>query len=191
MGHTQSRWGQHKDSYRSLDEVMSSTGTLVFGPVRLESSDLRQRANCAFSEENTRYASRTSIPFLAERYMKGFEVDQDVSHIPSLWRSFLLYILSPDIQKNPTKKLRCLLILSHRSLASPPQTAMRSRWRQRSRTVSSDFIQDEGLRLINITVPTHNKLEAYVNTKSKDDPWSPYTIQNDTSSALSKEYKGR
>ncbi|CAF9933283.1 MAG: hypothetical protein ALECFALPRED_005547 [Alectoria fallacina] len=40
-------------------------------------------------------------------------------------------------------------------------------------------------------VPTHNKIKAYVNTKSKDDPWSPYTIQNDTSSALSKEYKGR
>ena len=58
--------------------------------------------------------------------------------------------------------------------------------------VSSDFIQDEGLEVDNtkITVPTHNKLNAYIDTKSKDDPWSPYTIQNDTSSALSKKYEG-
>ena len=27
-----------------------------------------------------------------------------------------------------------------------------------------------------VTVPTHDKLKAYLDTKAKDDPWSPYVM---------------
>ena len=42
---------------------------------------------------------------------------------------------------------------------------------------------------INVSVPVHDKLKAYVNTKPKDDPWSPYTMRNTDANALSNGHK--
>ena len=42
---------------------------------------------------------------------------------------------------------------------------------------------------INVTVPVHDKLKASVDTKPKDDPWSPYTMRNTDASALSNGHK--
>ena len=39
--------------------------------------------------------------------------------------------------------------------------------------------------IINVIVPTHDKLKAYVETKPKDGPWSPYTMKNTDTRALS------
>ena len=52
-------------------------------------------------------------------------------------------------------------------------------------------LQGEGLK-VNIdkaTVPKHDKLKAYLDTKAKDDPWSPYTMQNTAAGASGKEQK--
>lgn len=40
-----------------------------------------------------------------------------------------------------------------------------------------------------ITVPTHDKLKAYVDTKPKNDLWSPFTIQNAAANTFSRERK--
>ena len=52
-------------------------------------------------------------------------------------------------------------------------------------------MQNEGLKAdtTKITVPVHNKLNAYLDTKSKDDPWSPYTMRSTTIGACGKEQK--
>ena len=42
---------------------------------------------------------------------------------------------------------------------------------------------------INVTVPIHDKLKAYVDTKPKDDPWSPYTMRNTNTSAFRNGHK--
>ena len=42
---------------------------------------------------------------------------------------------------------------------------------------------------INVTVPVHDKLKAYVDTKPKGDPWSPHTMKNTDASALSNGHK--
>ena len=42
---------------------------------------------------------------------------------------------------------------------------------------------------INVTVPVHDKLKAYVDTKPKDDPWSPYMMKNTDTSALSNGHR--
>lgn len=42
---------------------------------------------------------------------------------------------------------------------------------------------------INVTVPVHNKLKAYLDTEPKDDPWSPYTNNNTNRSAFSNGHK--
>ncbi|CAF9941889.1 hypothetical protein IMSHALPRED_003085 [Imshaugia aleurites] len=51
---------------------------------------------------------------------------------------------------------------------------------QRLRTVSSYFIQKVALKVntTEFTVPSYDKLKAYIDAKSKDDPWSPYAIQD-------------
>ena len=51
--------------------------------------------------------------------------------------------------------------------------------------------QDEGLRdnIVKATVPSHDKLKAYLDTKAKDDPWSPYTMQNTGAGASGKAQK--
>ena len=41
----------------------------------------------------------------------------------------------------------------------------------------------------NVTVPVHDKLKAYLDTKPKDDPWSPYTMKNSDTSARSNGHK--
>lgn len=40
-----------------------------------------------------------------------------------------------------------------------------------------------------VTVPTHDKLKAYLDTKPKDDPWSPYTVQDAGACASSMKDK--
>ena len=42
---------------------------------------------------------------------------------------------------------------------------------------------------IDIIVPVHDKLKAYVDTKPKDEPWSPYTMKNTDTSALGDRHK--
>ena len=42
---------------------------------------------------------------------------------------------------------------------------------------------------INITVPVHDKLKAYVDTKWKDEPWSPYIMRNADANTLSNGHK--
>ena len=51
--------------------------------------------------------------------------------------------------------------------------------------------QDEGREdnIVKATIPKHDKLKAYLDTKAKDDPWSPYTMQNAGAGASSKEQK--
>ena len=50
---------------------------------------------------------------------------------------------------------------------------------------------DEGLKIKNVkdTIPKHDKLKAYLDTKAKDDPWSPYTTQYTGTGASDKERK--
>lgn len=49
--------------------------------------------------------------------------------------------------------------------------------------------QDERLQvnIVKATVPNHDKLKAYLGTKAKDDPWSPYTMQNAGAGASDRE----
>lgn len=42
---------------------------------------------------------------------------------------------------------------------------------------------------INVIVPVHDKLKEHVDTKPKDDPWSPYTMKNTDASAPSNGHK--
>ena len=42
---------------------------------------------------------------------------------------------------------------------------------------------------INVTVPIHDKLKAYLDTKPKDDPWSPCTMKNTNTSVFSNGHK--
>lgn len=51
--------------------------------------------------------------------------------------------------------------------------------------------QDEGIKgnIVKATVVSHDKLKAYLDTKAKDDPWSPYTMQNAGTGASGKEQK--
>ena len=51
--------------------------------------------------------------------------------------------------------------------------------------------QDEGLKdnIVTPTVPSHDKLKAYLDTKAKDDPWSPYSMQNAGAGASGKDRK--
>ena len=42
---------------------------------------------------------------------------------------------------------------------------------------------------INLAVPVHDKLKAYVDTKPKNDPWSPYTMRNTDASAIGNGHK--
>ena len=51
--------------------------------------------------------------------------------------------------------------------------------------------QDEELKvnIVKATVPKHDKLKAYLDTKAKDDPWSPYTMQKTAAGASDKERK--
>ena len=39
------------------------------------------------------------------------------------------------------------------------------------------------------TVPNHDKLKAYLDTKSKDDPWSPYATQKFAKGASNNGHK--
>ena len=51
--------------------------------------------------------------------------------------------------------------------------------------------QDERLKvnIVKAATPKHNKLKAYLDTKAKDDPWSPYTMQDAGAGASGKEQK--
>ena len=51
--------------------------------------------------------------------------------------------------------------------------------------------QDEGLKanMVKATVAKYDKLEAYLGTKAKDDPWSPYTMRKTATGVSYKERK--
>ena len=54
-----------------------------------------------------------------------------------------------------------------------------------------ESIQRDGCRAdhTEVKVPTHDKLKAFLETKPKDDPWSPYSMKNVTAVMFAKEYK--
>ena len=56
---------------------------------------------------------------------------------------------------------------------------------------TSDQIQSKRLdiNVAEVTILTHDKLKAYIDTKPKDDPWSPYTMQNAAACTHCKEHK--
>lgn len=72
------------------------------------------------------------------------------------------------------------------SIKSAPKSDFnRSNNKQRSDTALIGgivrIIQNEGPNadITKVTVPSHEKLNAYLDTKPRDDPWSPYAIQKD------------
>ena len=57
--------------------------------------------------------------------------------------------------------------------------------------MSTAKAQVEGLKVnvVKATVPKYDKLKAYIDTKAKDDPWSPDTMQTTATGASGKEQK--
>ena len=68
---------------------------------------------------------------------------------------------------------------------------MGNQWQQRLRKVVSSSVLDEVLRadIVKNEVSTHDKLKSYIDTKPKDDPWSPYATRSVAAGANGNRHK--